>query len=64
MRGKERTVTDEWALPSSDTGKKREKGGVWLLGRRGYWARNGVLVGRPSRGSEPRGKGFRLKTLI
>jgi hypothetical protein len=37
MRGKERTVTDEWALPSSDTGKKREKGGS------GCWA--GAAIG-------------------
>jgi hypothetical protein len=45
--GKGKTEADEWALPSSERGKKKGKGLVagllWparLLGRRGYWARN------------------------
>jgi hypothetical protein len=33
MREKGNTETDEWALPSSDTGKKKGKGsGCWAVG--------------------------------
>jgi hypothetical protein len=43
--GKGKAGTDEWALPSSDTSKKKGKG-VWLLGcwgRLGCWA--GAAIG-------------------
>jgi hypothetical protein len=43
--------------------QEKEGRGVWLLGRRGDWARNGVLEGRPSRSSGLREKGFRLKNV-
>jgi hypothetical protein len=43
--------------------EKEEGRGVWLLGRRSDWARNGVLEGQPSRSSGLREKGFRLKNV-
>jgi hypothetical protein len=64
MRGKGIQRLTRGPRPAATEARKGEGGLVagllgpaGLLGRRGYWARNGILEGRPSRRSELRGKG-------
>jgi hypothetical protein len=58
MRGRGKWWLTGGPHPAASQARKGRGGVVWLLGRRGNWARSGVLGGRPSRSS-----GLREKVL-